>query len=225
MTQYEILGRKITELAGNKHEITMTMREIDNLPFLDLPPSAKELQTWWANTDQKTHAYHGWLKHGWRVKKVDIKKEVVTFERLSSDQLEKPMKESVNDAKVDFQNQVRDAAEEKFNKQLFEGELDESIPFKFHLISEDKRYVGHINFIPEARQSAAKNTQNLQITRDIFYLEKTNAEKPFYVVGGNRDIFYKWLENNKKIISRDIDFYTLEVLGEEQYSLKYILPK
>lgn len=53
---------------------------------VQLPPSAREHREWWGNETNPNTRHRqclAWLQAGWKVKNVDLSKEVVTFERIS----------------------------------------------------------------------------------------------------------------------------------------------
>ncbi len=57
--------------------------EIEEILGTPLPPSARTLQSWWANSNASHSQAKGWLGAGWRVvpSEVNLPKEQVRFER------------------------------------------------------------------------------------------------------------------------------------------------
>ncbi len=86
MAQYDPLRDYLSEYKGN--ELTRTFKEIDNIIAPKaLPPSAYNLRQVWQNSysHRRRHVQAAaWQNAGWKVSKVDLQRQIVTFCRMSA---------------------------------------------------------------------------------------------------------------------------------------------
>ena len=57
-----------------------TFDDIEEILGFALPPSARRHSAWWSNTKSHSHAL-AWLAAGWKKSSIDMKGEMVVFER------------------------------------------------------------------------------------------------------------------------------------------------
>ena len=67
--------------------ITLRFTEVDDLLGAPLPPAAWSA-AWWSNTQPNSVHQRAWLCAGWRVARVDVWAQTVTFEREAGDGIE-----------------------------------------------------------------------------------------------------------------------------------------
>ena len=56
--------------------------DVENILGSNLPKSAREHRTWWANSGGSLVHQNAWLDAGWRVERTDLTRNVVVFRRL-----------------------------------------------------------------------------------------------------------------------------------------------
>jgi hypothetical protein len=78
MARYDPLMRYLVGL--DLDEVSLSFAEVESILGRRLPPSAREHQAWWANTDSHSHA-RAWLQAGWRTERLDRGGERVAFVR------------------------------------------------------------------------------------------------------------------------------------------------
>ncbi|AEH25193.1 DUF7662 domain-containing protein [Pyrococcus yayanosii] len=78
--KYSPLGEYLSKIA--KDTVVLRFRDIEYIIGKELPPAARTYKAWWANDKKHPQAVHGWLKAGWRVKHVDLRDEIVWFEKI-----------------------------------------------------------------------------------------------------------------------------------------------
>jgi hypothetical protein len=80
MGKYEPLATHL-EAAGPS-EWSATFAQVEQVLGFLLPPSARKYREWWSNQAGAGHSQaRGWQNAGWRVWKVDLAAERVTFRR------------------------------------------------------------------------------------------------------------------------------------------------
>jgi len=79
---YSNLGDYFKNLKG-KDSVVLSFLDIESILGHKLPSSARKHVSWWANT-QSSIPYHPntWLKHGYRVTNIDLKKGIITFSQV-----------------------------------------------------------------------------------------------------------------------------------------------
>ena len=68
-----------------KHpQVTLSFREIEQIIAPEtLTDAARQYRPWWGNErNNPSRQCHAWLDAGWKVDKVDLKAETVTFRRV-----------------------------------------------------------------------------------------------------------------------------------------------
>ena len=80
--KYLPLARYLLNL-NTTDQVILTFSEIENHLGALLPPSARRHRPWWGNDTSGHVQALAWLSAGWKVAKVDISKEVVSFEAQS----------------------------------------------------------------------------------------------------------------------------------------------
>jgi hypothetical protein len=79
--KYERLTTWMASLSPRAPTITVSFHELEKVLGGELPPSAWQHRSWWAN-DSTSHSQSiAWLEAGWRVQKVDFSSESVVFHR------------------------------------------------------------------------------------------------------------------------------------------------
>lgn len=78
MGKYDALGGFLAGLPDDQHEAELTFGRIDALVG-GLPPSARTLRTWWANSSHTQSL--AWKRSGWHVRTVDLAGSTVVFAR------------------------------------------------------------------------------------------------------------------------------------------------
>ncbi|WP_041375687.1 DUF7662 domain-containing protein [Polymorphum gilvum] len=58
------------------------LEDVEQILGSDLPKSAREHRTWWANSGGSLVHQNAWLDAGWRVERTDLKRSLVVFRRL-----------------------------------------------------------------------------------------------------------------------------------------------
>lgn len=73
---------RIGELLATRHEPSVAYRfaDLERQIGVDLPDSARHHRAWWSNTLTSHPHARSWLSQGWRVARVDLTNEEVTFE-------------------------------------------------------------------------------------------------------------------------------------------------
>jgi hypothetical protein len=83
MGKYEPLAARLRDETGETWSATFI--EVERTLGFSLPQSARSYREWWANQRGNGHSQtKGWQDAGWRVWKVDLEAERVTFRRASS---------------------------------------------------------------------------------------------------------------------------------------------
>ncbi len=78
LSKYRRLAEYFDGLTVDRVELSLT--DVENILGFRLPSSARRA-AWWANDKTKTQAVHGWLKAGWVVESVNMRKEIISFKR------------------------------------------------------------------------------------------------------------------------------------------------
>ncbi|MDH6674331.1 hypothetical protein M2277_005023 [Paenibacillus sp. LBL] len=84
MKKYQSLNQYLEEACSKVSEITLTDAKIEEIIDDKLPPSSKKDKRWWTNTEDKVQG-QSWLYAGWKVKRVDMNKMVITFVRSKNE--------------------------------------------------------------------------------------------------------------------------------------------
>jgi hypothetical protein len=82
MAKYGPLTAFLRRQPDGKDEIRMSFQRLEAILGDTLPPSARYDRTWWGNTVNRTRVQaHAWLKAGWMVHAVDLRRSLVTYVR------------------------------------------------------------------------------------------------------------------------------------------------
>lgn len=87
MSKYEPFINYLISQPSEKSELSISFEEIERLLGTSLPPTARVDRPWWANTWRSNQGSR-WLKGGWKVGSVNLKKEKVVFNRSGNVQLQ-----------------------------------------------------------------------------------------------------------------------------------------
>lgn len=84
--RYKNLQLFFKNIPKQQEQIAFTFTELGNLLGRKLPGTAFHDRTWWANTKSSPHGA-AWVTSGWRVEKVFLKAQIVTFRRKGNNPL------------------------------------------------------------------------------------------------------------------------------------------
>ena len=80
MGKYEPLASRLKDTSSDVFDANF--EQIEEILKFKLPPSARRHRTWWGNCFKGTHSQaKGWIDAGWETREIDLKNEVVRFER------------------------------------------------------------------------------------------------------------------------------------------------
>lgn len=80
MSKYEPLREHLARLEDVVWAAKLD--EVENILGTNLPKSAREHRTWWANSGGSLVHQNAWLDAGWRVERTDLMRDVIVFRRL-----------------------------------------------------------------------------------------------------------------------------------------------
>lgn len=78
--KYVPLARHLLNAAAAKQDVTLRFRQVEEILQTPLPPAARKFRPWWGNETSGHVQAAAWLAVGWRVGKVSLQDETVTFE-------------------------------------------------------------------------------------------------------------------------------------------------
>jgi hypothetical protein len=81
---YKGLEEFLQTLPVDQYQLAISLDELDAVIGRSLPKTAREDRTWWANTQNSSHA-RSWLNAGWLVDQVYLRSNVVVFRRPRTD--------------------------------------------------------------------------------------------------------------------------------------------
>lgn len=82
--KYTPLEEWLESKRSQANRIRLSFQDVEELIREDLPQSAREHRSWWAN-DSKSHTQSvAWMSAGWRVDDVDLAAEEVVFQQTNS---------------------------------------------------------------------------------------------------------------------------------------------
>jgi hypothetical protein len=82
MRKYDPLAKFLEDSARTEGTAILSFAQIEDLTGKALPMSAHRHRSWWGNDSYHVQAV-AWRAAGWRVFKVDLARQVVTFIRAS----------------------------------------------------------------------------------------------------------------------------------------------
>lgn len=78
MTKYSPLGIYFNK--ETKNLVSLSFSQIEKIIKAKLPPSAYSRKEWWANDSVfHTQSRNGWLRSGWKTKKINLEKQYIIF--------------------------------------------------------------------------------------------------------------------------------------------------
>ncbi len=80
MSKYEPLREHLARLDDVVW--AAKLEEVEKIIGTNLPRSAREHRTWWANSGRGLVHQNSWLDAGWRVERTDLNRDVIIFRRL-----------------------------------------------------------------------------------------------------------------------------------------------
>ncbi|WP_305984815.1 hypothetical protein [Roseibium sp. MMSF_3544] len=80
MSKYEPLREHLARLEDVVWAAKLD--EVEEILGTNLPKSAREHRTWWANSGGSLVHQNAWLDAGWRVERTDLMRDVIVFRRL-----------------------------------------------------------------------------------------------------------------------------------------------
>jgi len=82
MAKYRPLAKFLEDSARTEGTVILSFAQIEDVTGTALPASARAYRSWWGNDSYHVQAV-AWRAAGWRVFKVDMGRQVVTFIRAS----------------------------------------------------------------------------------------------------------------------------------------------
>jgi hypothetical protein len=82
MSKYLPISEHLRSLPLSQSSESFTFATLEKVLGFGLPNTARVDRPWWANTLQSNHA-KAWMSAGWKVHRVDLKQQTVTFARDS----------------------------------------------------------------------------------------------------------------------------------------------
>jgi hypothetical protein len=80
MSKYASLAKFLGDSARTEGTAILSFAQVEDLMGRPLPVSARKFRSWWGNDSYHVQSV-AWRAAGWRVFKVDIARQVVTFIR------------------------------------------------------------------------------------------------------------------------------------------------
>ena len=82
MAKYDPLAKFLHDSARTEGTVILSFAQVEDLMAKALPNSARRFRSWWGNDSYHVQSV-AWQASGWRVFKVDMARQVVTFIRVS----------------------------------------------------------------------------------------------------------------------------------------------
>ena len=82
MAKYDPLAKFLGDSPRTEGTAILSFAQIEDLSRKALPVSARKYRSWWGNDSYHVQSV-AWRQAGWRVFKVDMARQVVTFIRAS----------------------------------------------------------------------------------------------------------------------------------------------
>jgi len=82
MRKYDPLAKFLEDSPRTEGTVILSFAQIEDVTGKALPMSARRHRSWWGNDSYHVQAV-AWRAAGWRVFKVDMARQVVTFIRAS----------------------------------------------------------------------------------------------------------------------------------------------
>ncbi|MBO0796430.1 MAG: DUF4268 domain-containing protein, partial [Ktedonobacteraceae bacterium] len=81
-SRYALLAQFLQSLPMRAQQIKMAFQQIEDIIGGDLPPSARQHRSWWANDSVSHIQSQQWLDVDWRVSRINMSEEEVIFTRI-----------------------------------------------------------------------------------------------------------------------------------------------
>jgi len=210
----------------SKPHIRLSFKDIERIIGSKLPKSAYTYRAWWANDRTHTHALNGWLAAGYKVKYVDLEREVVEFikegihidfssrdkrKNVVKSRISPDLSKAVSNAK-EFEDLARRVMSEYFGVELRERKKP-GWPKKFDLVSPDYRIVGDAKYFTMVRGKHLPPAKFAVISEHVWMLENIDAEIKFLVFGNDKRVPLEWLKRYGKTV-KTVKFYFINNKGQ-----------
>ncbi len=83
-SRYAPLAVWLQQQSRHQEKVSLTFREIEEIIGEELPPSAREHRSWWANDPVGHVQSRQWLEVGWRVSTIAMTEGKIVFTRIKS---------------------------------------------------------------------------------------------------------------------------------------------
>jgi len=215
MGKYSRLAKYLFEVKED--DITLSFDEVKRILGFPLPNSAFKYNPWWSNDRTHVQAEDGWMKVGWKVDKIDIQRQEVSFTRYRK--INKyPIEEITKTNRKNITSQEFEEIARQVMADYFEfKEPDELSPGKvpgfpklFDFVSPDKKIVGDAKYLTMVRGKRIPPAKFSTIAEYVWMLEKTDARVKFIVFGNDRRVPEEWLVRYGKLVS-EVRFFFLEL--------------
>ena len=214
VSKYSSLSTFLRNITSENVELSF--EEIEKKLQFNLPESAYKYRPWWSNDVTHVQAQEGWMKLGWSVDQIDMKKKIVSFKNNMQKIFSKESINQTYDNKVknyfDFENQARKRMSSMFGTELKTGKT-EGVHKLFDFVSDNKNIIGDAKYFTMVRGVANPPAKFSVIAEHVWLLEKTNAQTKFLVFGNDKRVPMKWLEKYGDLVS-NVDFYFLNENNE-----------
>ncbi len=214
-SKYLSLGEYL--LTCKKDSISLSFVELEEILGFPLPNSARKFRTWWSNNRTHLHAETGWLSFGWRVSNINLETRSVQFNRMEKLRLYQPST-ATKEANLKialptigkvrrFELKAREVLSKHFQMKL-RPKVVQPVNRLFDYVSIDKKFVGDSKYFSLSGKRI-QSTRLSAISENVWFLEKTNAERRFLVFGNTRAVPEVWLTRHGNLI-QDVEFYFLD---------------
>ncbi|EFH84751.1 DUF4268 domain-containing protein [Ktedonobacter racemifer] len=80
---YDLLALYLRERPRTEKEVALTFREVETIIRGQLPSSARQHRSWWANDSIVNVQSQQWLDASWRVSRINMSEEKIIFSRIT----------------------------------------------------------------------------------------------------------------------------------------------
>ena len=223
MGKYSRLAKYLFEVKED--DITLSFDEVKSILGFPLPKSAFKYNPWWSNDRTHVQADDGWLKVGWKVDKIDIQRQEVSFTRYRKinkypiEEITKTNKKKITSQEFEeiARQVMADYFEFKEPDELSPGKVP-GFPKLFDFVSPDKKIVGDAKYLTMVRGKRIPPAKFSTIAEYVWMLEKTDARVKFMVFGNDRRVPEEWLLRYG-ILASGVRFFFLELDDREPEEL------
>lgn len=213
MGKYDSLGRYLGE---QKKELkTLGFGRVEEILGFPLPMSARTHRPWWANDETHVQAVDGWVSVGWKVKLVNLAREIVTFEKF----MHEPKRTTPT-----LQRESQEITAKKLTPKAFEdfARFHMSTFFKkeltprkkegwaklFDMVSDDYQIVGDAKYMSMVQGKRLPSAKFSVVAEHVWMLEKIDAIIRFLVFGNDKRVPEEWLKRYGKFV-HSVKFFFL----------------